>query len=145
MDITPDDNGELGSLYVDGQYVYLAVVTLVNIKILTSTNNHNVIMFILCVGSILTYLIFYFILNLYPPSELYGIFIDIFIHNNFAFALFFMGVSLVMVDIGLHHAQRGIKFMQELKLKEEERKKKRMLQKDSTAYKRRITQYSCKI
>jgi hypothetical protein len=41
MDWTSDDDGMLGSLFVDGQYVYLAVVTLVNIKILTSTNNHN--------------------------------------------------------------------------------------------------------
>jgi hypothetical protein len=102
MDFTSDDDGLLGSLYVDGQYVYLAVVTLVNIKILTSTNNHNLIMFILCIGSILCYLIFYWLVNLVPSDPLYGEFKDLFYHDNFAFALFFMGVSLVMVDIGLH-------------------------------------------
>ena len=39
MDITADNDGLLGSLYVDGQYVYFATVCLVNVKILTSTNN----------------------------------------------------------------------------------------------------------
>lgn len=102
MDWTSDDDGLLGSIYVDGQYVYLAVVTLVTIKILTSTNNHNIYMFLLCLASVLCFIVFYWIVNLIPSDELYKEFKDLYLHENFAFALFFMGVSLVMVDIGLH-------------------------------------------
>jgi hypothetical protein len=120
MDITADDDGRVGSLSVDGQYVYLAVVVLVNIKVLTSTNNHNFVMLFLVLASIACYVLFYYLLNLYSGSDVYGLFIDIFVHNNFFFSLFFMGVSLVMVDIGLYHAHKGIKFMIELKEYEEE-------------------------
>jgi hypothetical protein len=111
MDITDDRKGRLGSLDVDGQYVYFAVVMLVNIKILTSTSNYNWVIVFLVVVSIGSYLFFYYILNIYPASDLFGLFSEIFVHNNFIFALFFMSVCLIMVDIGLYHAHAGIKLV----------------------------------
>ncbi len=141
MDMTSDDDGMLGSLYVDGQYVYLAVVTLVNIKILTSTNNHNVFSFVLVFASVFTYVVFYWAVTLVPSTDVYGEFKDLFLHENFGFALFFMGVSLVMVDIGLHHAQRGLQTIVEIREFEREEKKKKDLEKDRIQFKRRITNY----
>jgi len=41
MDRTVEEGGKSGCLYVDGQFVYIAIVVLVNIKILTSTNTHS--------------------------------------------------------------------------------------------------------
>ena len=61
-------------------------------------------MFVLVFASIFCYLVFYWLVNLVPSDALYGEFKDLFLHENFGFALFFMSVSLVMVDIGLHHA-----------------------------------------
>ena len=52
-----------------------------------------------------------------------------------------MGVSLVMVDIGLHHAQRGVKLIMEIKEQEEDIRKKKELEKDKAYLKRRVTTY----
>lgn len=142
MDLTSDDEGMLGSLYVDGQYVYLTIVTLVNIKILTSTNNHNVFMFVLVFLSIFLYIVFFWAVTLVPSDELYGEFTDIYLHENFGFALFFMSVSLVMVDIGLHQAQSSVETILELREQDAERRLKAALEKDTSNLKRRITAYN---
>ena len=71
-------------------------------------------MLFLVLASIGCYILFYWLLNIIKICELYGLFIDIFVHDNFYFAIFFMGVSLIMVDIGLYHAHEGVKFMIEL-------------------------------
>ena len=92
--------------------------------------------------SIASFLLFYFVINLYPGIDIYRMFSDIFKHNNFAFSLFFMGVSLVMVDIGLHHAQSGIKFMIDQREFEREQERLKKLKNDSAVLKRRVTHHS---
>jgi hypothetical protein len=68
-----DDAGKMGSLMLDGQFCFLAVVTMVNFKILTSTNNHTVWSVFFCLGSIACYPFFFYLLNL-VEDELYGLF-----------------------------------------------------------------------
>ena len=104
LENSPDKNGFLGCYVDEGSFTYLAVVVLVNIKLLTSTNSHDGGVLFLVTGSIVVFLAFFYGLNLIPSTTVYKTFTDIFVYNNFATDLFFMTVSLVAVDIGLHHA-----------------------------------------
>jgi len=54
-----------------------------------------------------------------------------------------MTVSLVMIDIGLHHAQRGIKYILEQREFEAEERKRKRLERDSATINRHKT-FSCK-
>jgi len=68
----PDSkSGRTGSYLTDGQFIYMSVVTLVNIKILTSTHTYSFFSFFLTLGSIATFILFYFILNLWPAEDIY--------------------------------------------------------------------------
>jgi len=50
---------------VDGQFVYMGVVLLVNIKIMSSAYTHDAISLFLGIGSILAFVLFFYILNLF--------------------------------------------------------------------------------
>ena len=101
-------------------------------------------MFVLVFLSIFLYIVFFWGVTLVPSDELYGEFTDLYLHENFGFALFFMSVSLVMVDIGLNHAHRSIDTIIEIREKEAEEKKLAALAKDTTNLRRRITAYTRK-
>jgi hypothetical protein len=104
LERSPDQNGFLGCYIDEGSFTYLAVVVLVNIKLVTSTNSHDGGVALTVTGSIVMFFLFFFGINLIPSSTIYKTFSDIFVYSNFVTDLFFMTVSLVMVDIGLHHA-----------------------------------------
>jgi Phospholipid-translocating P-type ATPase C-terminal len=53
---------------VDGQLVFTGVVTLVNLKILFSTNNYTFFSFFLTIGSILFFILSFYVLNLVEAS-----------------------------------------------------------------------------
>jgi len=63
LDYSIGDDGMLGSLFVDGQMVYLAVVVMANIKILTSTTGFEPIMIFLIIASVGFFLFFYYAIS----------------------------------------------------------------------------------
>jgi hypothetical protein len=101
-----------------------------------------VFMFVLVFLSIFSYIVLFWVVTLVPSDVLYGEFKDLYLHENFGFALFFMSVVLVMVDIGLHSAQRSIDTIIEIRDLEREEKKKKEIAKDNTIMKRRITTFN---
>ena len=108
MEKSADTDGRFSALEVDGQFVYMAVVTIVNVKILTSTNNHTFMSLFFSIGSILTYMLVFWIMNLFLANELYGLFNNVFYHKSFYFALLFVGLAIITVDVGLHLAHKKI-------------------------------------
>lgn len=80
----------------------MAVVTLVNVKILTSTHSYTLISLFLSIGSICLYILAYWLLNLLQDLDIYMTFYAVFFHGSFYFALAFCSCCLVMIDIGLN-------------------------------------------
>jgi uncharacterized membrane protein YesL len=79
METINDENGRTSEIMIDGIFVYTGVVLLVNIKILTSTNNHTFFSFFFSIGSILFFILTFYIMNLLPMfPELYKIFSIVF-------------------------------------------------------------------
>ena len=115
MEVSADSYGNYSSIYVDGQFVYMAVVVMVNLKILTSTNTHSIYSFFFSIGSIVVYIVFYWALNEYPGLDIYLTFSNVFKHNAFYFALLFCSLAIILVDIGLHRAHHKINKMLEFK------------------------------
>ena len=101
--------GKSSTLLIDGQVVYFGVVTLVNIKILTSTSNFTFYSFFFTLGSILTFVLAYYLLNLFQSQYLFSLFYFPFKHLVTYISLFFIGAALVLVDNGLHLAQHELK------------------------------------
>jgi magnesium-transporting ATPase (P-type) len=62
---SPSSNGMIpSSVSVDGQLTYFGIVALVNFKILWSTNNYTGFSYILTLGSIATFLAFFWVISL---------------------------------------------------------------------------------
>lgn len=101
--------GKSSTLLIDGQIVYFGVVTLVNIKILTSTSNFTIYTFFFTIGSILSFVLAYYLLSLFQSQYLFSLFFFPFKHLVTYISLFFVGTALVLVDNGLHLAQHEIK------------------------------------
>jgi len=83
----------------------MGVVTLVNIKILTSYNTQTFWSFFFSIGSIVTFIIEFYIVNLFPSDDVYLEFQYVYSHPYFYVALFFIGGALILIDNGLHLAQ----------------------------------------
>ncbi len=71
-----NNEGKNQVLTIDGQTVYMGVVTLVNIKILTSTNTHTGWSLFFALGSISIFVLYYYLVNLIPSNEIYKAFVD---------------------------------------------------------------------
>lgn len=66
MQYADPNNGSASSELVEGQFVYLGVVTLANLKVTTSTSNFTVWTFVFSISQTLAYVLFFFGLNLIP-------------------------------------------------------------------------------
>ncbi len=121
----------------------MAVVALVNLKLVTSTSSHDGGVAILALLSLLVYLGFNWGVNLIPSSDIYRTFTDIFLYSNFFPDLFIMTVSLVMIDIGMYHVQHGIKYIMEQRELEAEDKRKEKMARDSATLVGPRTSFTC--
>jgi hypothetical protein len=88
----------------------MGVVSLVNIKILNSTNTFTTLTFFFSFGSIATYVLFFYIMNLFPFfSEIFHLFPQVFFDPLCYIGLFFVVCAVILVDNGLNLAQFEIK------------------------------------
>ena len=71
MEDVDGETGRNSSYIVDGQFVYMGVVTLVNIKILTSYNTQTFWSFFFSIGSIFIFVLEFYIVNLFPLDDVY--------------------------------------------------------------------------
>jgi len=66
MQYADPNNGSASSELVEGQFAYLGVVTLANLKVTTSTSNFTVWTFFFSISQTLAFVLFFFGLNLLP-------------------------------------------------------------------------------
>lgn len=144
MQYADPDNGSASSELVEGQFVYLGVVTLANLKIVTSTSNFNFWTFFFSISQTLAFVLFFFLLNLIPSYTLVGLFRQVFNNAVTYFALLFVSGALVLVDNGLHLAQHEIKKFIEIQDREREKRKKEQQEKDHSVMRRRVTNFQRK-
>lgn len=97
--------GLTGSYLTDGQFVYMCVVTLVNLKILTNSNTQSFWSVFFSLLSILIFVFQFWLLNLWPADDVYQVWVSVFTHPLFFFGLLFVGGAMLLVDNGLHLAQ----------------------------------------
>jgi len=127
------------NVLVQGQFVYLGVVTLVNSKILTSTSNYNFWTFFFTISQTSAFIFLFWILTLFKSYTLYGLFIEVFGHLLAYVAILFMSGAMILVDNGLHLAQHEIKKLVEIKEKERQKKIKQQVMLDHAVQRRRVT------
>eukprot|EP00347_Sterkiella_histriomuscorum_P021501 403333759 len=142
MEDVDGSNGKTGSYLTDGQFVYMSVVTLVNLKILNSSNTQSFWSFFFSIASILVFMIEFYILNLFSQDEVYQMWTSVYSHPLFFFALLFVGGALLLVDNGLHLAQYEISQFLELQDQSRQRRIKYMIDRDNAIQRRRITTLS---
>ena len=98
------ETGRNSTILVDGQLVYMGIVTLVNIKILTSSSNFTFFTFFFCFGSITNYVLCFYVINLIEVSDIYMLFGSVFMNSLSYVAMFFIASALVIAENGLHLA-----------------------------------------
>ena len=122
------------------------MTTLVNIKILTNTNNFTFYSFFFSFGSILIFLTFFYLMNLttfFP--ELYRTFNAIFVDIISYFSLFFISSAVILIDNGIHLTRHEIKAIIDLREKEESKRLMYLIQNDKAIQRRRLTSFTSKL
>ena len=98
-----------GSLWLEGNFVYLGIVIIVNINVLTATNNHSWISLLFQVGSIAVAMLVALILNYLKFSVLFGTAPQQYSSLEFYYVLLLMALAIVQVDIGINYVNRKIR------------------------------------
>lgn len=140
MEYVHGNMGGASSEMVEGQFVYMGVVSLVNAKILTSTSNYNFWSFFFTFSQTIAFVAFFWLLSsIFTGYYLYGMFNEVFAHFLTYIALAFMSGAMVLVDNGLHLAQFEIKRLVDMKERERQKKLKQKSMKDHAVQRERIT------
>jgi len=105
MELEDPRTGKSSTLLIDGQFVYLGVVMLVNIKIISSTSNYTFYSYFFVIGCILTFVLAYYLLNLFESQNLYSLFYFPYMHLITYVALIFISAALILIDNGMHLVQ----------------------------------------
>ena len=142
MEAPDSRTGRTGYYLTDGQFIYMSVVTLVNIKILTSSHTYSFFSFFLTLGSIATFVLFFFFLNLWPSDDIYKEFNQVFGHQMFYLSLLFVGGALLLVDNGLHLIQYKMNQLLEDKEKLRQSRIKYLIDQDHAVPRKRLTTLS---
>lgn len=143
MEYVHSNIGGASTEMVEGQFVYLGVVSLVNAKILTSTSNYNFWSFFFTFSQTLAFVVFFWLLStLFTGYHLYGMFTEVFGHLLTYIALAFMSGAMVLVDNGLHLAQYEIKRLVEIKESERQKKLRQKSMMDHAVLRNRVTNFN---
>jgi hypothetical protein len=98
-----------GSLWMEGNFVFLGVVIIVNIKILTDTNLHTAFSLFFTIGSILVFLVSIVIASNIRLLQIYGSVQNVVVAIEFYYILIFMLLAIVQIDIGVNYVNRQIR------------------------------------
>lgn len=137
------------SVSSDGQLVFIGVVTLVNLKILLSTSNYTFFTFFLTIGSVLTFILAFYIVNLltfYSAQDIYMEFHFVFESPMTYFSLFLVTVGIAVMDSGFQTVDKEIREFLHGKEEQTIKKEKEKLTKNrANIQTRRVTNVACKI
>lgn len=98
-----------GSFWMEGNFVYLGVVMIVNIKILTDTNNHSFVSLFFIIGSIILFLGATVAVNYIIVTDLYGVLPNTLTSIEFYLILILNMLAMAQIDIGVNYVNRQIK------------------------------------
>ena len=131
----------IGEVLTDGNFVFVAVVVIANVKILVSTNEYTFWACFWVLISIFSVLPLYALLSAVPSSPDLGQFSHLFQSAQAYLSLLFASVCLIMVDVGMERANAEVR--QWVINRNKEVRKRRMMEalKDSTVIRRRVTEY----
>jgi len=98
-----------GSLWLEGNFVYLGIVIIANLNVLTSTNAHTFISLLFQIGSIIIFMISALILNWFKFSVLFGTIYPTYGSLEFYYILLLMSLAMVQVDVGVNYVNKKIR------------------------------------
>jgi uncharacterized membrane protein YcgQ (UPF0703/DUF1980 family) len=96
-------------MWLEGNFVYLGIVIIVNTKILTSTSNHTIYSLFFQVGSIVFFMLSSWAMSYISLSVLYGTITPTMGSLEYYYILLLMLLAIVQVDIGVNYVNRQIR------------------------------------
>lgn len=98
-----------GTFWMEGNFVYLGVVMIVNIKILVDTNNHSIFSMAFSILSIILFLVGTIGVNFLIYSDLFGALGNTLNSKEFFLILILYMLAIVQIDIGVNYVNRQIR------------------------------------
>jgi len=94
---------------MEGNFVYLGIVIIVNFKILVDTNLHTIPSFVCQIGSIAMFLVASAIATNLRSLQMYGTVQATIITIEFYYILILMLLAIVQIDIGVNYVNRQLR------------------------------------
>jgi hypothetical protein len=98
-----------GSMWLEGNFVYLGIIIIVNINVLTATNSHTWISLFFQIGSIVITMLAHVVLNYLYFSVLFGSLSPTYGSLEFYYILLLMLLAIVQVDIGVNYVNKKVR------------------------------------
>jgi len=98
-----------GTFWMEGNFVYLGVVMIVNIKILMDTNNFTLVSIFLSLLSICLFLLGTVAINFFVFSDLYGVLENTLSSVEFYLILILFMLAITQIDIGVNYVNKQIR------------------------------------
>lgn len=103
----------MGSRYIllnnsSGSFSYAAVVVVVNVKILASTNTHTVWSFLWIILSIVSFFVALMIMSVFTLLDLYATLGRMVSNSHFYLGIFLLSSAIILIDVAFHRTRRLI-------------------------------------
>ena len=129
---------------VGGQFVFTSIVLVANFKILISSYQYNGWVLLWIFGSVIQFLVVFYIITLFPSANEYDIFVRLFSFPQTYYALLLFTSGYVLIDGGLHYGEREINRWYITRKEKEERRATLKAKADPSITRRRVSMYKSK-
>lgn len=109
--------GRIGDLWMQGTFAYGAIVILANVRIAYDSYSHYKITIICIIGSIASFFLVFYLMNLWQESDLFNEYYEINNYPTYGANLFIFFFIMYPIDSFLYFAVQSIKEERERKLK----------------------------
>jgi len=122
LDSAANYNGETGSLWVDGGFIFSGVVIIVNLKVLFMSREWTFFAILWSTGSIASYMLCFYGESAIVPYKMFGVFDHIFMFAETYATLFFAVIALLTIDVAIFSIDLEVKSIREQKAEMEEKR-----------------------
>ena len=106
---SPDQTGMYAGIWVSGEFVYMMIVIVANVKILVSSYLINIGILVSIIASILLYIFSYSMISgVFVLSKEYGTMYMMFSQTQSYFAFFLFTFMFVLIDTGVFYTSNYI-------------------------------------
>lgn len=145
MDSAQEQNGQIGGLTNDGNFMFCALVIIVNVKILISSFEHSFWSLFFIFGSILSFFLVFDIMDHMMVTGAYGEFWHEYNQIQVYNLLLFFTFSYVLIDNGMQMLNSEIRYYMRIRRQQIEKEKKRKIAKDETLDQDRYVNFERKL